>query len=111
MWGGAASYLADIHEPYLGIDVGALKQQLTHWLDCLERGEPFSDTELPFSDSEVRAAVVKMANKKGRTFGGPSDLQNIDLIERHRRRDRSEVVEARSQSLARKRGVSVDDQF
>jgi hypothetical protein len=80
-------------------------------LSRVKTGATFIDFNLPIIDKHLIHTIHTMANKKGRTFGGPSDLNNMELIDRHKRRDRSEVIAARSQSLVRKRGITVDDKL
>lgn len=111
MWEGASSYLEAEQVSDFGIDIHALKEQLLLWIDSLNRMEPFSDIELPFTDFALRTHIIDLANKKGRTFGGQSNQNDAELVERHQRRDRSEIIDARNQSLTRKRGIPIDDKL
>jgi predicted metal-dependent hydrolase len=109
MWKQALADLAASDEPYLGMDLVQLRADVAIWIKRLLDDLQFEDAELPFADVALKSRLVDMAKQKGRQFGDPSDIHDIELTHRHMRRDRTEVIESRLQSLARKRGIAVDD--
>jgi predicted metal-dependent hydrolase len=62
----------------------------------------FVDLDLPFADSELEAACREACEARGWSWKGPSALHDPNLIHRHTRRDRSDVVRARAESARRR---------
>ena len=111
MWERARAYFAGVAVNVHGIDIEQLNEDIKDWQNRIVEGHPFEDANFPILDVELKNKVVEMAKQKGRTYGGPSDLSNLELIDRHKRRDRSEVITNRLNSLVRKRGISIDNKF
>lgn len=60
----------------------------------------FRDMALPVADSELLESARRLCADWGYVWGRPSPLEDTELIERHRLRDRNEVMEERARQLA-----------
>ncbi|CAM4210730.1 DUF309 domain-containing protein [Paenibacillus tarimensis] len=67
---------------------------------------PFIEFNLPFQDMGLLHQLQQICRSRGLQWGTPSDEANEQLIHRHTLRDRSEVMEARKASAARKQRES-----
>ncbi|SIQ43015.1 MULTISPECIES: DUF309 domain-containing protein [unclassified Paenibacillus] len=87
-----------------GLDGGLLRRQLDEAASLLERGEgiPYSCWTLPIRDRELAAACRERCAAEGLDWCGDI-VAGDELVHRHLTRDRSEVVQAREQSLRLKR--------
>jgi hypothetical protein len=97
-------------EPLLneaGLDGAMLRAWLDEAASLLERGEgiPYTGWVLPIRDQELLAACKERCAADGLEWCG-SIRPEMDLIHRHLTRDRTEVVQAREDSLRMKSGAS-----
>jgi predicted metal-dependent hydrolase len=81
----------------LAIDVDKLSENLTHELQRINNALPYNSFEIPLTDNELLNTCKNKCLALGWTYGSKSDLANIELIDRHTRRDRTEVIEERKQ--------------
>ncbi|MFC0214744.1 DUF309 domain-containing protein [Paenibacillus chartarius] len=94
----------------LGLDGELLLTRISDRLRQLEGADgqkegtsEFHDLDLPFADAELEARCRTMAAGRGWTWKRRSAMDDSELIHRHMRRDRSDVVQARQESLQRRR--------
>ncbi|RXZ81900.1 DUF309 domain-containing protein [Paenibacillaceae bacterium] len=90
----------------LALDGRRLLQQLTDQYARLtaEKGPyPFNDMNLPITDPGLIEQCKASSEQIAAVWGMPSTLTDDALVHRHRLRDRTEVIEARSQAAATKR--------
>ncbi|MFD7524653.1 DUF309 domain-containing protein [Paenibacillus chitinolyticus] len=60
---------------------------------------PYEDLDLPVEDSSLLEACKRECALRGFGWGEASDASNLMLINRHKLRDRSDVVEERARQL------------
>jgi predicted metal-dependent hydrolase len=89
----------------LGLDAEELMRRIRERAEPLEQGASaaFADMDLPFADAELEAICRKESEARGWGWKLPSRTDDIELVERHTRRDRSEVVRERERSKLAKR--------
>ncbi|MBA2873301.1 hypothetical protein HNR31_000053 [Anoxybacillus caldiproteolyticus] len=87
----------------LGLDYSQLKQQLQHYIERLDKGEPYRSIELPIFDVQLLKTCQMICRERGLVWGKESDLHNEFLLHKHKLRDRSDVIEAREQKKKAKR--------
>ncbi|WP_127583509.1 DUF309 domain-containing protein [Paenibacillus koleovorans] len=66
-------------------------------------GERFLDLNLTIADPELLRKCLTVCSEQGLIWGAPSQLENEELIHRHTRRDRSDVIAARAAEAERRR--------
>lgn len=113
MAAGALDNLPVADLPAVGLDAAAFRAGWSARLERLRgqeaaggRTEPagrFADFTLPLADPALEARCRLRCRELGCTWGAPSDLANEALVERHRLRDRSDVIAERHRQHARKR--------
>ncbi|MBM7589385.1 DUF309 domain-containing protein [Brevibacillus fulvus] len=87
----------------LGLDPHALQSQLKDRLADMHQQKPYTSMNLPITDPDLLAACQQRCTEQGFTFGQPSELTNAYLLDKHKLRDRSEVIAERNRSLLAKR--------
>lgn len=89
----------------LGLDGDAVRAAVNERIDALERsGEsaPFSEFDLPLADPQLLRRLTASCKSRGLVWGAPS-RPDAALVERHMRRDRTDVVEAREAAMMHRR--------
>ncbi|CAM3519231.1 DUF309 domain-containing protein [Marinicrinis lubricantis] len=87
----------------VGIDRHRLVQVIASRLEQLEKQPetPYTDMDIPIDDP-LMEQCLKLAAEQNVVWGTPSSMDNLEVVEKHRRRDRSEVIEARRASLEKR---------
>ncbi|WP_347549794.1 DUF309 domain-containing protein [Pseudalkalibacillus hwajinpoensis] len=80
----------------LAIDVDQLLRDLTQEYHLIESRSPYNGFDLPLTSKELLQQCQERCQELGCAYGTPSDLTNDDLIHRHSRRDRTEVLVERN---------------
>jgi len=90
----------------LGIDAARWRELLVATLAKLRRGEhsPYADIDIPIQDPQLKAECEARCRQLGLAWGSSSDVWNENLIHRHIRRDRTEVIEERQRQLEQRGG-------
>ncbi|WP_163526275.1 DUF309 domain-containing protein [Halobacillus ihumii] len=70
----------------LGIDDKLLKKQLVDQKRRLDEGRDYTSLTLPIFDSHLIDEVKQLCTDWGVSFGTPSDLTDLNLIDKHKRR-------------------------
>ena len=109
MMQGAYEHVND--EKLTGLHVIELKNCIKKWMMKIEERADYFDCELPFFDQKFEHELKQYATEKGYHWGSPSNFNNLELIHRHTRRDRTDVIQARKDSLIRKRGIAINDEL
>lgn len=78
----------------LGIDAPVFLQRLRSRLTELHQDEAYADLDIPIADSALLAYVSPSTR---------SEVVSLDIIHKHTRRDRSEVIAARKREWLRRR--------
>lgn len=90
----------------LGLAADELIARVSARLESLEQSgdaASFEDLDLPFADTELEALCRKESEARGWGWKLPSRADDIELIDRHTRRDRSDVIRERERSRQMKR--------
>lgn len=85
----------------LGLCGAESMAMLKECLAAAHAGGAFRDIELPLSDDSLLRQCQRIVREEGLTWGAPSP-RNESLTERHRLRDRSDVVAAREAAMKSK---------
>lgn len=86
----------------LGIDPDALFELLGKREMNLNNGSPYSSFNLPIMDPALLKLCGNECKENGFQWGSRSNLTDVDLINRHSSRDRSEVISERKLALDEK---------
>lgn len=81
----------------LDINVDVLSENLTSELQRINEALPYNSFEIPLTSNALFTMCENKCLELGSIYGSKSDLANLELIHRHTRRDRSEVIEERKQ--------------
>ncbi|NOU99096.1 DUF309 domain-containing protein [Paenibacillus planticolens] len=95
------------HVQSLGLDAEKLVQLIGDTWASIERdGYLYQDINLPLADSELIALCLSECGRKGLTWQAPSRMDDVELIQKHTRRDRTDVIEerARQQQIRKEKG-------
>ncbi|HEX7056411.1 MAG TPA: DUF309 domain-containing protein [Bacilli bacterium] len=65
----------------------------------------FRDLDLPLQDTELLRLCREKCRLAGKAWLSPSDMANRDIVDKHVRRDRTEVVAERAAELAKRRAL------
>ncbi|OCT14202.1 hypothetical protein A8709_25555 [Paenibacillus pectinilyticus] len=91
----------------LGLDDVELQARIGQaWLAIEDDHFQFEDVNLPISDPELLRHCLAICEQRGLVWQAPSRMSDVMLIDKHTRRDRSEVIEerARQQSIRKEQG-------
>lgn len=106
------SAISNINESIeTGLDLRQLSTDLSNWLEQIDLDVPYFDPILPLIDIELINEVKQLSKKNGYHWGSHSDLSNLELVNRHSKRDRTEVIQARQQSFVLKRRIAIDSEL
>lgn len=89
----------------LGMDVDRLLRMMAERIDQVEAGEDYTDMNLPVVEEDLITRCHTLCEEEGAKWCALSDMGNVELVERHRRRDRSDVIAARRQAIAEKKAA------
>jgi uncharacterized protein len=87
----------------LGISPDQLEQLVNKLLLRLQKGLPYESINLPIVEPSLEGVCIEECKKRKLIWQTPSDLSNTYLIHRHSLRNRQDVVEARLESLQKKK--------
>jgi len=87
----------------LGVDADAWLARIAETLRAARAGEPYRDVDLPIADAALEAEAKRVCEAAGARWGAPSRMEDPELLHRHTRRDRSDVIEARLRARAARR--------
>lgn len=91
----------------LGLDAEKLQELIFQtWTSIEQDGYRYEDINLPITDPELTAWCLHECARKGLTWQTASTMENELLIQKHTRRDRSDVIEerARQQQIRKEKG-------
>lgn len=92
------------HLAELGIDAPVFRRDVERRLELLEDETlPFADFDIPLADGALIHACMQLCEQRGIRWKQPSDLNDRFLMNKHTLRDRSDVIEARTRQLTRRR--------
>lgn len=81
---------------------------LNNRLLAIQNKEQYTSLVLPIQDSTLIEECKKTSKQKGFVWTTESDLANVDLVHRHSRRDRSDVILERTKALQERQKNGMD---
>ncbi|MFC5648397.1 DUF309 domain-containing protein [Paenibacillus solisilvae] len=90
--------ITDAEASQIGVNGVKLREMLMSRLDDIERGEPFTDMEIPLEDEALLQQCKQLCSMRGLIWNAPSSGEAA-LVHRHTLRDRSDVVAARAAAV------------
>lgn len=72
---------------------------LNNHLKYVEDGKEYRSIKLPIHDTALIESCILACNEKGFIWGQESDLSNEEIVHRHVKRDRSDVLNERNLAL------------
>lgn len=87
----------------LGLNIDLLLVFLTDRLVHIHSENPYTSFNLPLSDLRLLQECQKTCRAKGFEWGMESDLLKTELIHRHQKRDRSEVIREREMAFEKRK--------
>lgn len=95
------------HVTSLGLDPDVLDPLIgLTWAQIERDGYLYQDINLPIVDADLIAFCQSECERRGLTWHAPSRMADIELIQKHTRRDRTEVIEERirQQQIRKEKG-------
>ncbi|WP_241494666.1 DUF309 domain-containing protein [Bacillus coahuilensis] len=86
----------------LGIDEVELEKLLNENLSQIQRQQSYYSIAIPLIDEALVSQCQAICTEKGQRFDTISDLENSEIVERHRLRDRSDVIKTRDEAKKKK---------
>lgn len=83
----------------LALDSKDLIKLISEIEGAILTGSPYQSVVLPLTDSALIKVCKNECRRSGYTWGNDSNLSDPELIDRHKLRDRSEVISMRNQAL------------
>jgi hypothetical protein len=85
----------------LALDYGRMIEQLRRLQQKVKKQKHYESINLPITDGELIRHCEMLCKEKGCTMGNPSDLTDIQLINKHQLPNREQIISKRE---AKKRG-------
>lgn len=95
-----------LHEEQLhtfGINSQLFMEELQSLKASISAKSPYTSLLLPISDPILRDVCLNACEIKGFQWGSESDLSNKMIVDRHRLRDRREIIFLRKQALNKRK--------
>ncbi len=87
---------------HLGLDETRLISLVKERLAAIEQKNPYQSYHLPINDGSLMERCKEKCKEMGLKWGEPSDLKNLELVDRHKSRDRTDVIIERIKALQKK---------
>ncbi|MCY8174036.1 DUF309 domain-containing protein [Bacillus inaquosorum] len=87
----------------LGLDHSRLLELMQSVYEQIEMGSSYKSIMLPIKDEKLEEACRVECKKKEYTWGQPSTLTDTFLIDKHRLRDRTDVILEREKEIERRK--------
>ncbi|WP_252313309.1 DUF309 domain-containing protein [Sinobaca sp. H24] len=81
----------------LSIDTNELLNRIYIQLDQLSSNSPYSDLNIPLTDAGLVQHCIQECSSRQLVWQMKSNLEDKELIDRHTRRDRSDVIKEREE--------------
>ncbi|UCZ54708.1 DUF309 domain-containing protein [Bacillus shivajii] len=86
----------------IGIDPKVLAEIVTNRIQRVRVNGPYQPLNIPITDDELIRLCKQQCSQKGYRWCGIENMDNKNLIYKHKLRDRSEVIQEREDALERK---------
>lgn len=87
----------------LGLNTELFSNLLKERLTMIEEEKPYHSFNLPISDPILLEACLKLSKQIGFLWGSASDMTNVNVVHRHKLRDRTSMIKEREQLLTEKK--------
>ena len=87
----------------LGLDVPKLAELLDDYIKRIHMNIPYESPMLPIADLRLSSFCERECKHQGLVWGSQSNLSDSQLVHRHTKRDRSDVIEERNKQLQMRR--------
>ncbi|KIL48979.1 hypothetical protein KP77_21900 [Jeotgalibacillus alimentarius] len=87
---------------HLSIDTDSLIQLITELEGAIRTHSPYQSVMIPLTDQDLVETCRKICSDRGYSWGSTSDLQDKLLIDRHKLRDRTDIISMRQHALISK---------
>ena len=87
----------------LGIHSTILFQQIKQQLLNMKKKQPYCSYHFPLISQKLITLCIERSQQLGLTWCSSSNLQDLDLIHRHLKRDRTDVINERKRAILNKR--------
>jgi uncharacterized protein len=91
-----------LQEQSFGLDMGSLINQLKARLITIQKGGTYISFNLPILDKTLIEECQRICHLKGFTWGQTSNLADANLVHRHTKRDRGEVILERQKAITKR---------
>ncbi|MBP1933733.1 DUF309 domain-containing protein [Ammoniphilus resinae] len=85
----------------LGLNYEKMTDLIKRRMAEIAQGCVYTDIDLPIEDQQLHVQCLETCKKKNLTWGSTS-MDNRDLVDRHKLRDRSDVIKQREERLLQK---------
>ncbi|MGD7045480.1 DUF309 domain-containing protein [Jeotgalibacillus proteolyticus] len=86
-----------------GVDSSYFMEQLQELKAAIQAHTPYTSLQLPITDHELNQICLHRSAEKGFQWGKESDLSNQMITDRHRLRDRQDVILLREKELIKRK--------
>jgi predicted metal-dependent hydrolase len=88
----------------LGLNSTELANLLKDQLLLIKKQQPYRSMNLPITDPHLNQQCYTLCSKLGFIWYSKSNLNNNLIVDRHKLRDRNEIIQARNRALKSKKG-------
>lgn len=88
----------------LGMDQNMLIRQLQVLLRKIEEKQNYESQNLPITSGDIITLCLERSRELRMNWGSPSNMSDAGLVHRHKKRDRTQVIQERDEAL-RKRQI------
>jgi hypothetical protein len=88
----------------LGLNQQLLIQLVREQISTIEKENPYKSFYLPIDDPLLEEDCIKTSKEQGFRWGIGSDMSNVNLVHRHKLRDRSSIILERNLALKDRKG-------
>jgi len=86
----------------LGLDFKKMTDLISHRVKEVSQHSVYTDLNLPIVDEQLLSQCLEACSKKNFIWGSTTSMECSDLIDRHKLRDRSDVIKLREEKLQEK---------
>lgn len=87
---------------YYGLSIEEFFEALKERQDMIQHFKPYKSMILPLQDDKLLSQCKIECERVGYKWGQASDLSDENLVHRHSKRDRSDVINERAEAIARR---------
>ncbi|WP_017755639.1 DUF309 domain-containing protein [Calidifontibacillus oryziterrae] len=93
---------------HLGIEYENLIMILNRRLCEIEKKQTYYSLNIPIADKNLLQTCMKCCEQMGFKWDEPSDILNLNLIQKHKLRDRTMIIEERKKQIQKKQNEKIN---